>query len=243
MTASKENENKKPRGKGFAGAGANVPDNPLDDPAFFERVPLFQVYEQTLFNGLRLHERLYAKEGRFFIAEAGTYRGRGLKAMLERAAALGVRVHITGLDSFEGLPPLSDVDQAEAPENAAYLRRRLFADTTEREVQAFLADRDADGFTLVKGFFDQTLPTLPERRYLMAVIDCDLYSSHMDCMTYFYDRLLPGGVMFFDDYHSLQYPMAAKAINKFLARKPEKLFHLGYADAKGNDVKAYLVKR
>lgn len=226
----------------FAGAGSSVPDDPRRNPAYYERVPLLEVFRSLLATASLQNRAAYDRDGRFYIAEAGTYRGRGLLAMLNTATQLGINVHITGLDSFEGLPTLSDTDVANAPVNAAYLKRTLFADVTEREVRAYIGTENAGRFELVKGFFADTLPTLPERQYLMAIIDCDLYSSHMDCMSYFYERVMPGGVIFFDDYHSSQYPMAKLAVDNFLSDKPEELFHLGYASPRGNNVKTYIVK-
>jgi len=163
--------------------------------------------------------------------------------MLDVAKRIGVKVFFYGLDSYEGFPEISDADRKYAPAGSSYLSRRLFADTTEREVMAYVRDGHEGSFEIVKGFFLETLPRLPERRYAFVVIDCDLYSSHMDCMQYFYDRLLPGGVMFFDDYHSKQYPMAANAIDDFLTDRPEKLIHVAYAIPKGNNLKTYIVKR
>ena len=226
----------------FAGAGSAIPEDPRRHPAFYERVPLMEVMESLLARAYLRNRDAYEREGKFHIAEAGTYRGRGLLTMLNIASSMGINVHITGLDSFEGLPPLSIMDAASAPTNAAYLRRTLFADVTEREVHAYIGAENADRYTLVRGFFEDTLHTLPEREYLLAVIDCDLYSSHIDCMAYFYERVMPGGIIFFDDYHSSQYPMAKLAIDSFLADKPEELTHMGYATPRGNNVKTYIVK-
>jgi O-methyltransferase len=227
----------------FAGAGSNLPDNFADDPAFFERVPVLRVFEDTLHRAMRTHKTAYKTEGRFYCAEAGTYRGRGLRAMLDVAARIGVNVFIYGLDSYEGFPDISAYDRTHAPAGSAYLSKRLFADTSEREVRAYVGEGHEGKFEIVKGFFSDTLSALAERRFLFAVIDCDLYSSHLDCMSYFYDRLMPGGIMFFDDYHSKQYPMAKTAIDEFLASRPEKLLHVAYALPKGNNLKTYIVKR
>lgn len=226
----------------FAGAGANVPSDIYAHPAFFERVPLHHVFCEALHRGTRMNRAYFDKHGKFFVAEVGTYRGRGLRLMLDAAKSQGVKVHITGLDSFEGLPPLSDTDLSAAPKEAPYLKRVFFADTTEREVRAYVGKEYADSYELIPGFFAQSLPTLPKRKYVFALIDCDLYSSHMETMAYFYNRLLPGGVMFFDDYHSKHYPMARLAIDKFMKGKPESLFHIGYGTSEENSMKAYVVK-
>lgn len=227
----------------FAGAGAGLPENFLDDPAFYERVPLLRVCEELLHRAMRTHKSAYKADGKFYIAEVGTYRGRGLRAILEIAKFADTKVKVIGLDSFEGLPDISERDQQEAPSGAAYLKRRLFADTTLRETLAYIGDGFEGEFELVQGFFSDTLPKLPENQYLFVVIDCDLYSSHMETMQYFYDRLMPGGVMFFDDYYSKQYPMAKVAIDEFLETIPENLFHVGYGLPKGNNLKAYFIKR
>ena len=227
----------------FAGAGSALPSDPMQHPAYYERVPVLEVTQGLLCRAMLQLNAHYQEYGVFEIAEVGSYRGRGTKAILDLAVSLGVQVHVPGLDSFEGLPPLSGKDAELAPVNAAYRTRVLFADVTEREVRAYIGSAHEGSFTLVKGFFIETLPTLPEKQYLMAIIDCDLYSSHMDSMSYFYERLLPGGIMFFDDYHSGQYPMAKQAINEFLEEKPEKLFHIGFATPKGNNVKTYIIKQ
>lgn len=227
----------------FAGAGTALPDDPKSHPAFYERVPVLEVAESLLSRAMRIHRSHYQQDGRFEIIEVGTYRGRGLKALLDLCATLDINVHITGMDSFEGLPALSDQDARYAPANASYRNRVLFSDVTEREVRAYIGEENRDRYTLVKGYFSDTIATLEETEYVMAIIDCDLYSSHMDVMPYLYERLLPGGIMFFDDYHSGQYPMAKVAIDEFLEEKPEKLFHLGYATPKGNNVKTYIVKQ
>lgn len=226
----------------FAGAGSTPPSDARLNPAYFERIPLLEITEATLARGRLLHPDYYQKHGKFFIAEAGTYRGRGLLSVLEVAKKVNTNVYVYALDSFEGLPPLSARDSETAPENASYRKRTLFADVTEREVCAYIGPAHKANYELVKGFFCDTLPTLPKIKYLMAIIDCDLYSSHMDCMEYFYNRLLPGGVMFFDDYHSSHYPMAKIAVDEFLASRPEKLMHVGYGTPKGNNVKTYIVK-
>lgn len=227
----------------FAGASVDLPEDVLDQPAFFERVPLLRVFEDCLCRTFLLHGEYYKKHGRFFVAEAGTYRGRGLKAMLEIARKVGINIFASGLDSFEGLPALSKTDRDEAPKNSSYLKRTLFADTTKREVEAYINDDFPDNFELIEGFFEDTLPGLRDCKYAFVNLDCDLYSSHMDCMEYFYNRLLPGGVMFFDDYNSSQYPMAKSAIDNFLEHRPENLLHTSYCVNTGNNVKSYFIKQ
>lgn len=226
----------------FAGAGSALPEDPKSHPAFFERVPILEVTEAALARMMLSHGDYYKENGRFEIVEVGTYRGRGLKALLDLSVKMGINVHVTGMDSFEGFPPLSAEDETHAPAKASYRNRALFADVTEREVKAYIGLQHQDRYTLVKGFFSETIKSIEEKEYAMVILDCDLYSSHMDVMPILYERIMPGGVMFFDDYHSTQYPMAKVAIDEFLESKAERLFHLGFATPKGNNVKTYIVK-
>ena len=51
-----------------------------------------------------------------------------------------------------------------------------------------------------------------------------------------------GGVIFFDDYHSGDYPMAKEAIDDFMQDKPELLLHLRFGDDAVNRTKGFIIK-
>lgn len=221
-------ESADPRGP-YISASTEFPFRPPYDPVYAERIPLLQSFRFAMAGAMALHGVVRKDEGAFWAAECGVYRGRALRALALVADEMGCPVNFLGLDSFEGLPELSPQDLASAPTGARYTREILFADTTEREVLAYLEDVDREGrVNLVKGFFADTLPTLQERRYAFVNIDCDLYEGHLECLEYFYPRMLPGGVIFLDDYFSEIYPMARLAVDEFLADKPERVFTLAY---------------
>ena len=79
-----------------------------------------------------------------------------------------------------------------------------------------------DKVHLVKGFFDQTLRTY-ERPIALLHLDCDLYQSYMDALRWLYDRVVPGGLILFDEYEDPAFPGGRKAIDEFLATKPEQV--------------------
>jgi hypothetical protein len=177
-------------------------------------------------------------------AECGVYKGASLASCARIARATGSRVAFTGLDTFAGLPALSETDLAYNPHKAARGDVPLFSDTSLEQVQAFLAEQ-APGAeaTLVAGLFADTLRTLPERRYDFVHVDCDLYEPHLECLEYFYPRMRPGGIVFFDDYHSVEFPMAKGAIDVFMSGRPEELMHLRCGEDRPNHTKAWFVKR
>jgi hypothetical protein len=52
------------------------------------------------------------------------------------------------------------------------------------------------------GVFPETLPDDLDN-VAFAHIDCDQYQSVRDCITHLWPRMVPGGVMWFDDYGAL----------------------------------------
>lgn len=78
------------------------------------------------------------------------------------------------------------------------------------------------------------------QKFRLVHLDCDLYESYMTCLRFLYPRLVRGGYMVFDEYDLAvaAYPGAQKAIDQFLAGKPEKLERFG----EGVHTRCYIVK-
>lgn len=218
---------------------------------YAEKVPLLQIFEKaslSWFNRsraglLRGIARSIGLGKPMRAAECGVYRGHSLVACLRIARDLRVPVEFVGLDSFAGLPALVQEDLNVAPENALYRTKTLFDDTSFEAVDQLIRSAGfSDRTKLVRGFFNDTLPTLHEERYDFVNIDCDLYAPHIECLEYFYPRMNPGGIIFFDDYHSGDFPMAKHAIDKFLEGKRETLLHLRFGPEGVNHTKCYIEK-
>jgi len=222
---------------------------------FAERVPLLQIFSLAVGN---YRADLTASLGRgylsilrgairrptpFLAVECGVFSGSSLLACASLARDQQVDFRFIGLDTFEGLPELSALDKEMAPLKAPYRTRRFFTETSEASVRQML---EAHGFdqkiALCRGLFSETLPRLEEARYHFVNIDCDLYEPHLECLRYFYPRMMPGGVVFFDDYHSVDFPMAREAINLYMGDKPEQLQHLRFGVDAPNRTKAFFVK-
>jgi hypothetical protein len=168
------------------------------------------------------------------ILECGVFRGSTLLGMAHRLACRGVRdVKLIGCDSFQGFPPPSTQD---ALEDGSFHERALQGVYSETSYETLCSRISALGYgqnmQILKGFFSDTLPQLSEMKFSIAHLDCDLYQSYLTCLEFVYPRLLPGGYMVFDEYDMAAsvYPGARKAIDEFLADKPEKLQRLGHLD-------------
>jgi len=179
----------------------------------------------------------------FLAAECGVFRGTGLAACADLAKASRLPIKIYGLDTFTGLPQLGPVDYELAPHNAPYLSTIPFTDTSIQMVKGLLVAKGVEDYVvLVPGLFEETLATLPDSEYFFVDIDCDLYEPHIQCLEFFYPRMPKGGIIFFDDYHSVEFPMARRAIDDFMRGRPEMLFHLRYGDYGPNQTKAFMIK-
>jgi len=150
--------------------------------------------------------------------ETGIWRGGTCILMRAVLAAHGVKDRrVVCADSFEGLPPPS-------PGVKQDRRDRLFAfeelAVSVEQVKANFAAYDLlDGqVVFLKGFFRDTLPTLPaSSRFALIRLDGDMYESTMDALTNLYDKLSPGGYCIIDDYGALN--SCRQAVHDYLDRK------------------------
>ena len=236
-------------------ASLGFPHRPPYAPVFAERIPVLQVFQYALANYMYEKRRvkktwkgwlrlLFQPSSHPFRAvECGVYTGSSLIACASLAADIGASYKIIGLDTFSGLPPLSEKDKDFAPEGAPYLKRQFFNDTSIDVVQEKINTAGlSKGIELIQGLFTTTLPLLLENKHHFVNIDCDLYEPHIECLEYFYPRMAKGGVIFFDDYHSGDYPMARKAIDVFMQDKREKLLHIRFGDDAVNRTKSFIIK-
>jgi hypothetical protein len=74
-------------------------------------------------------------------------------------------------------------------------------------------DLDLDCVRFAKGWFRDTLATLPIDRLALLRIDGDLYESTMDALTALYEKVSAGGFVTIDDYGPLE--PCARATDEF----------------------------
>ncbi len=160
------------------------------------------------------------------IAECGVFRGETLLAMglrLEQAERLSSK-RIFGFDSFEGFDELVELDVELG--GAANIHKQVggFSETSHGQLLAKLRRWGlGDRVELVPGYFDDTLAGYADRRFSFVHLDCDLYGSYKTCLEFFYPRLSPGAIVLLDEYNDPPWPGCNKAVDEFLADKPETL--------------------
>jgi O-methyltransferase len=135
------------------------------------------------------------------VIETGSWRGGA--SMLMRAAlnSLGESDRTVWVaDSFQGFPEV-DRDLAAGYDLEADLAGCDFLAVPVEEVKASFARFGLEeGVTFVPGFFQDTLPSLPPRRWAIARLDGDSYDATRLSLDVLYPNLAQGGYLIVDDY-------------------------------------------
>lgn len=152
------------------------------------------------------------------IIETGVWRGGA--SILARAvlAAHGVRDRkVIVADSFEGLPPPNAT--AWPADHGSRLHEYSDLAVPLEQVQANfrkfgLLDEQV---VFLKGWFRDTMPTVPSEQLAVIRLDGDMYESTIDPLTHLYDRLSPGGWVIVDDYWAVE--ACRLAVHDFFAQR------------------------
>ncbi len=155
------------------------------------------------------------------LIETGVWRGGTtifMRAVLKAHGVADRRVWVC--DSFEGLPEPDperfpvESESYRAPVVAKGYKR--FAASLEEVQRNFAAYGMLDGqVEFVKGWFRDTLPTLPVGKLAIMRLDGDYYESTMDGLLNLYDKLSIGGYAIIDDYGEDSWTYCRKAVDEF----------------------------
>jgi len=118
------------------------------------------------------------------------------------------------------------------------MRETAFSDTSLEIVSEKLRRFGLNNVQLIKGFFQESLARCKEDRFAFVHLDGDTYASYRDCLVHVYPRLARGAIVVFDEYDDPAWPGCNKAVDEFLADKPERLQSIN----RQNFVKYYFVK-
>lgn len=211
----------------IASEGAKVPDIELYQPLFspWEGLPSFKPhYEAVRKHTLVSADRCWilanfigqARQLNGHFAEFGVFRGGTalLAARLLAEAKDNRPLHL--FDSFAGMPKTSADEPYEAGD---------FNQTSARHVESLIAPTGANVRFHV-GFIPDTFVDAGIDRLAFAHVDVDLYQSVLDCVAYIYPRLVPGGILIFDDYGFPGCVRAREATDKAFANLREKPIYL-----------------
>lgn len=172
------------------------------------------VGSKRLLNFRHLIENTIANNIPGDIVETGVWRGG---ACILARAVLKVydqrERNVVLCDSFEGLPaPNVDAYPADAGSKFhEYPELAVSLDQVKENFRRFnLLD---DQVVFVKGFFKDTLSTLPCKEIAVLRLDGDMYESTIGPMRQLYDKISPQGWVIIDDYEVV--PACKQAVHDF----------------------------
>ena len=76
---------------------------------------------------------------------------------------------------------------------------------------------------LVRGLVPDVLPQIAAKKIAYLSIDMNGSEPERAALEFFYDKIVPGGIIYFDDYG--WFPELRATVNQFFADKPENLLH------------------
>ena len=151
------------------------------------------------------------------VIECGVWRG-GMSAGM--AEVLGEQREYFLFDSFEGLPPATELDgdaakawQQDTQSASYYDNCSASTDFAERAMRL----SGAPNYKLVKGWFENTLADfVPPSPISILRLDGDWYESTMTVLEALFKHMAPGGIIIVDDYYA--WDGCSRAIHDFLSR-------------------------
>ena len=173
-------------------------------------VDLFRCYELWSLVGQS------AKLSAGAMIEVGVWRG-GTGCMIARAAKLaGIGDSVYLCDTFEGVVKAGAMDTVYSGGEHR---------DTSREIVVGLAETmHLENVRVLKGIFpDQTAGAISESAIRFAHVDVDVYQSTKDIMSWIWPKLVPSGIVVFDDYGTHGCEGVTRIVNE-LALERECLF-------------------
>lgn len=152
------------------------------------------------------------------VVECGVFKGPSLirfatfRDLLESSFSR----KIIGFDSFGSFP-----SQANAEDDAYARKHEQFAGAgiSVAELKQALALKKIENYELIEGDICKTVPDYaeqhPELRIALLHVDVDVYEPSMVALQTLYRRVVPGGVVIFDDYGTVA--GETRAVDEFFA--------------------------
>jgi O-methyltransferase len=156
------------------------------------------------------------------VVECGVWRGGAIAAI---ASTLGPQRTYVLFDSFEGLPPAAPIDGRGAAQWQADKDSPEYYDNCaaeERWAREAMSKAGATDVTLVKGWFDATVPhwTAPNAIAVLR-LDGDWYASTKVCLDALVPQLADDAIVIIDDYYA--WDGCARAVHEWLEASPRPL--------------------
>lgn len=144
-----------------------------------------------------------------YVAEWGVYSGGSLEIL----AKYNPGKDIIAVDSFQGMPPVTD--------GVDFHKEHDFNMVDFSAINGYFKMM-YPAVRIVKGFIPEVFHFFDEHtRFAFSHIDLDLYKSIKDTLDFVFPRTTEGGMILLDDYKVRSTPGCEKAIDEFFAERPD----------------------
>jgi O-methyltransferase len=156
------------------------------------------------------------------VVEVGVYKG-GSALMLSKELP-DDKLYL--FDTFDGMPEANiELDN--------FHRKGDFGDTSFEWVSELFAGNP--NVSVYRGCFPRdNSEVLEGKKFKLVHLDVDIYSSYKECLAYFHNKMVPQGIMVFDDYNAPSCLGAKKAIDEYVAEH-------GLQLSQGGDCQTFIV--
>lgn len=139
-------------------------------------------------------------------AEFGVFGGGSLEVL----ARFNPGVDILAVDSFEGVPKESEFD---------YHREGDFNGVNYHAIGGYFK-LVYPAVRIFKGFIPKVFEVFDDNtKFSFCHVDLDMYDSVKEACEFLFSRMLPDGIILFDDYKVNSTPGATKAVDEFFSDK------------------------
>jgi predicted O-methyltransferase YrrM len=147
------------------------------------------------------------------VVEFGVFRGGSSLFMATLLAELYPDARIYCLDTFDGMPETDKRIDAHSKGD--------FKDADLSGFHERIRHLGLKNMEIVEGSFEDTFPTILERRvkFALAHIDCDIYSAVKYSQDAVWDHMVPGGYLVFDDATTSSCMGATQAVEELIMRR------------------------
>lgn len=159
------------------------------------------------------------------VIECGVYKGGSSLQIAKKMKSLASKKTLYALDTFEGHPyddaedmPKELVDQV-YQKNEPKKAKGVLNDVDLNEIKNHFARENLDNTVFLKGLFEDSFKKISDKKFCFAHIDADFYLSVKQCIEFLKKRIVPNGIIVFDDYNDEYLPGCTKAVDELLGRE------------------------
>ena len=153
------------------------------------------------------------------LIEIGVWRGGTGGMIATKALECGISERVYLCDTFTGV--------VKAGANDSTYRNGEHADTSIQLVEDLIFSRmNLNNVDLLQGIFpDQTGHKVENLQFRFCHIDVDVYQSAKDIVDWIWDKLVPGGIIVYDDYGFKGCDGISKQVEEQMMLKDRMIFH------------------